>query len=86
MPERADAVRELALQVREHLGPLALVRRLEGLRLDLDMPSSLAAESAQLRLESDSVITVSVALPDGRATSRSVSASIPQIGAIASGV
>jgi exodeoxyribonuclease V beta subunit len=38
---------------REHLGPLALVRRLEGLCLDLDMPSSLAAESAQLRLESD---------------------------------
>lgn len=38
---------------RERLGPLSLVRRLEGLCLDLDMPSTLAAESAQLRLESD---------------------------------
>jgi exodeoxyribonuclease V beta subunit len=38
---------------REHLGPLALVRRLEDLRTATKLPSSLAAESAQLRLESD---------------------------------
>lgn len=38
---------------REHLGPLALVRRLEGIRNDIDVSSGLAAESAQLRLESD---------------------------------